>query len=114
MAGYDENDVNRLLVESKFWATLSKGQASSYFNLLDQSSPAVLLFIAPNGRIETLWVEIVRQITEENQEQSLRPWVLQMIGEARWLPEPKSAWRWSVGSDCLIAWLTRLATLVSP
>ena len=73
MTGYDENDVNRLLVESKFWATLSKDQASSYFNLLDQSSPAVLLFIALNGRFETLWVEIVRQITEENPGTELAP-----------------------------------------
>ena len=65
MAGYDEADVKRLLVESKFWATLLAGQASGYLGQFDHSEPAVLLFLAPEVRIETLWTEIARQIEED-------------------------------------------------
>ena len=52
----------RLLVESKFWATLLEGQASSYFDQLEDAATGVLLFIAPTTRLEILWVEITRQM----------------------------------------------------
>ena len=65
MAGYDEADVKRLLVEAKFWATLLAGQASGYLGQFDHSEPAVLLFLAPEVRMETLWTEIARQIEED-------------------------------------------------
>ena len=61
MVGYDRNGAKRLLVESKFWATLLRGQASGYFQLLNDEGPGVLLFIAPNIRIDTLWAEIRKQ-----------------------------------------------------
>lgn len=64
MAGYDEDDLKRLLVEAKFWATLSKGQASGYLEQFDDPGPAMLLFIAPQERIETLWAQIIGQIQE--------------------------------------------------
>ncbi|MDE2887849.1 MAG: hypothetical protein OXR72_06510 [Gemmatimonadota bacterium] len=64
MSGYDEDDVKRLLVEAKFWATLQEGQASGYLRQFDDPGPAMLLFIAPQARIETLWAEIVSQIQE--------------------------------------------------
>ena len=63
MAGYDKKSMIRLLVEVKFWAALLEGQASWYAQLFDQPGPAVLLFIAPEVRIPTLWVEIDRQMT---------------------------------------------------
>ena len=47
MVGYDQGGGKRLLVESKFWATLLEGQASSYFDQLEDAGPGVLLFIAP-------------------------------------------------------------------
>ena len=65
MTGYDENDGKRLLVESKFWASLLDGQASGYLRKLDGCEPAALLFIAPGVRLETLWTEIVRQIGDD-------------------------------------------------
>lgn len=61
MVGYDRNGAKRLLVESKFWATLLGGQASGYFQLLNDEGPGVLLFIAPDIRIDTLWAEIRKQ-----------------------------------------------------
>ena len=62
MVGYDQGGGKRLLVESKFWATLLEGQASSYFDQLEDAGPGVLLFIAPATRLEVLWGEITRQM----------------------------------------------------
>ena len=62
MVGYDPGGGKRLLVESKFWATLLEGQASSYFGQLEETGPGVLLFIAPATRLEILWGEITRQM----------------------------------------------------
>lgn len=65
MAGYDEGNVVRLLVEAKFWAALLEGQASGYIEKLDQPGPAVLLFIAPEARTQVLWSEIRRQMEKQ-------------------------------------------------
>ena len=73
MAGYDETGAKRLLVESKFWASLLSGQVSGYLQQIDASGPSALLFIAPGARIETLWTEIVRQIGEASPETTLGP-----------------------------------------
>lgn len=62
MVGYDQEGERRLLVESKFWATLLEGQASGYFSQLEEAGPGVLLFIAPATRLEILWGEITRQM----------------------------------------------------
>ena len=62
MVGYDQGGGKRLLVESKFWATLLEGQASGYFDQLEDAGPGVLLFIAPTTRLEILWGEITRQM----------------------------------------------------
>ena len=64
MAGYDENGQMRLLVESKFWAALGSGQPL-YIRQFDHSASAVLLFVAPEARIETLWTEICRQFRSD-------------------------------------------------
>ena len=65
MAGYDGNNLKRLLVEAKFGAALLEGQASEYARQLDQPGPATLLFISPEVRIPMLWVEIDRQMAKE-------------------------------------------------
>ena len=65
MAGYDQSNAKRLLVEAKFWASLLKDQASGYARQLDQPGPAALLFISPELRIPTLWAEIERQVEEQ-------------------------------------------------
>ena len=62
MVGYDGDGMKRLLVESKFWASLLQGQASGYFGQLEEKGPGVLMFIAPSTRLETLWAEIKRQM----------------------------------------------------
>ena len=69
MTGEDNRGVRRLLVESKFGAPLLDGQASDYIKLLDKPGPAVLLFIAPEARSETLWAAIRRQMNESDLEE---------------------------------------------
>lgn len=61
LVGYDADDRMRLIVESKFWAALLRGQASEYVKHLCPDGPAMLLFVAPKVRIETLWGKIERQ-----------------------------------------------------
>ncbi len=70
MVGYDRSGAKRLLVEAKFWASFQHGQASGYFGQLEENGPGVLLFIAPDSRIDTLWAEIMRRM--ESDEGSVR------------------------------------------
>ena len=64
MIGYI-NGEKRLVVESKFWASLLQGQASGYFDQLEAEGLGVLLFISPDKRIDTLWHEIQRQMKDD-------------------------------------------------
>ena len=84
MAGYDKNNVVRLLVEAKFDAPLLEGQASGYSRLLDQPGPAALLFIVPERRIPTVWAEIERQMEGQSK---LKP-----IGSLSAVPTAKVLW----------------------
>ena len=61
MNGYDKDGAKRLLVESKFWASLLQGQASGYLDQLEEEGSGLLLFIVPDKRIDTLWHEVQRQ-----------------------------------------------------
>lgn len=73
MAGYDKNNVKRLLIEAKFWATLREDQASGYARQFDRPGPAALLFISPEQRMQTLWAEIERQMAKESRLESIDP-----------------------------------------
>ena len=58
MTGYDEHGVKRLIVESKFWAGLMERQASGYASQFDYGGPAVLIFICPEARRQTIWLRL--------------------------------------------------------
>ena len=81
MVGYGRSGAKRLLVESKFWASLLEGQASGYFRQLEEVGPGVLLFIAPESRLDTLWAEIRRQM--ENGAGSVQLELVQTAERAR-------------------------------
>jgi len=61
LAGVDEQNRPVLVVESKFWAPLTKNQPAAYLKRLPAGTPAVLLFIAPESRMPTLWQELLNQ-----------------------------------------------------
>ncbi|WP_420446365.1 hypothetical protein [Candidatus Poriferisodalis sp.] len=62
LVAYDSAGLMRLIIESKFWAVLRDGQACGYVRHLSSDGPAMLLFVAPNARLDTLWVKIERQL----------------------------------------------------
>ena len=97
MAGYDRNGAKQLLVEAKFWAPLGHQQASGYFGQLEEAGLGVLLFIAPESRMNTLWDGIRRQM--ESGEGSLQ---LALVGTTDGTRRAKI-----VGSDkrvMLVSW----------
>ncbi len=65
LVAYDERDSERVLIEVKFWAGLTDKQPEEYLKRLPRDGdPAVLLFVAPEQRLVTLWAEICRQAEE--------------------------------------------------
>ena len=58
-----------LLVESKFWATLTPNQPNGYLRLMMKDLPHAknLLFIAPEARQDELWKELREQASKEFQ-----------------------------------------------
>ena len=59
---YGSDDRERVIVEAKFWAGLTENQPESYLaRLPDDGETSVLLFVAPEARLETLWIELQRR-----------------------------------------------------
>lgn len=57
------NGYERILVEAKFWAGLTDHQPVTYIERLEGvGQPGALVFIAPEQRMELLWVEIEKRI----------------------------------------------------
>ena len=47
-----------MLVEVKFWAELTPNQPNAYLKRLPSDGPAVLVFLAPEHRIQSLWPQL--------------------------------------------------------
>ena len=62
LVGFDERGAERLLIEAKFWAGLTRNQPVTYLKRLasDGGDPCALLFVAPVARQEPLWNELFR------------------------------------------------------
>ena len=58
LVGVDEDGAERVLVEAKFWAELTPRQPDAYLDRLPDNGPAVLLFLAPEERIASLWRDL--------------------------------------------------------
>ncbi len=59
LVGATTDGTGVLLVESKFWAPLTPNQPTSYLRQLPVDREGMVLFIAPEGRYETLWQELM-------------------------------------------------------
>ena len=68
LVGVDDSNVERVLVEAKFWAGLTEHQPNGYLNRLPKGGPSVLLFIAPAQRTDTLWASLRYRIEENGGE----------------------------------------------
>ena len=64
LACYDEDDNLIALIESKFWASLTHHQPVTYWERLPVDRPAVLLFLAPDYRIDSgsLWDSLIDRL----------------------------------------------------
>lgn len=70
LACYDGNDNLVAFVESKFWASLTHHQPVTYWRELPNDRPSVLLFLAPNYRVDAggLWDELVIRLQDAGHE----------------------------------------------
>lgn len=67
MWGYDESLTPKVFVENKFWAGLTNNQPVAYLRTLAQyPSPTILLVVAPDRRMDTLWRELRTKMAAEN------------------------------------------------
>ncbi len=63
----DDEGSERVLIEVKFWAGLTSKQPEEYLKRLARAGkPAVLLFVAPEHRLVTLWAEVRRRAEEDD------------------------------------------------
>jgi hypothetical protein len=53
------------MIEAKFWAGLTDRQRVHYLRRLEHNR-ALLLFVAPAQRLESLWPELERRVTGAN------------------------------------------------
>lgn len=65
MVGFDENGVERALIEVKFWAGLTSNQPNAYVNRLPADGPSVMMFLAPEDRIRWLWPQLKERLAKE-------------------------------------------------
>lgn len=70
LACFDEDDQVVTLIESKFWAPLTRHQPVTYWEGLSFDNPSVLLFLAPDYRINqgSLWDELEARLKRAGHE----------------------------------------------
>lgn len=65
LVAYDQAGAERVLLEAKFWAGLTENQPGTYLRRLpNDGRPAVLLFVAPELRLPTLWPHVKGRAAE--------------------------------------------------
>ena len=65
LVGTDQDGKERVLIEAKFWASLTENQPTGYLRRLAEPGarrPCALLFVAPKMRMESLWAELLREV----------------------------------------------------
>ena len=66
ISGIDIDGNEVLLIEAKFWASLTHNQPNGYLKRLNNNS--VLVFVVPTLRIRTVFEEVKNRITQEYQD----------------------------------------------
>ena len=66
LVGFDENDKERVLIEVKFWAELTPNQPNGYLHRLPEDSPAALIFLAPEERVQSLWPQLRARVKQDH------------------------------------------------
>src|SRR5215211_5981256 len=68
LVGTTTDGTGVLLVESKFWAPLTPNQPTGYLRRLPKDREGMVLFVAPEGRYEELWQQLVARCQAEGLE----------------------------------------------
>lgn len=62
LIGITPDGAKGVVVEVKFWAGLTEAQPVGYLSAMQH--PGVLLFVAPEARLRSLWGELLRRLSE--------------------------------------------------
>ena len=62
LIGTNESGEETLIVESKFWATLTDKQPVAYLKRLGENGGKILLFLVPAKRIELIWDQLMQRV----------------------------------------------------
>ena len=65
LVGFDETGTERVLIEVKFWAELTPNQPNGYISRLPDDGPALVMFLAPEDRIQSLWPQLQGRMSQE-------------------------------------------------
>lgn len=65
LVGFDENGRERVIIEVKFWAELTDNQPNGYIKRLPDDGPAVVMFLVPEERVQSLWPQLRRRLNRE-------------------------------------------------
>jgi hypothetical protein len=60
----DIDGIERILIEGKFGAALTDQQPAGYLERLPGDQDGILLVVAPSVRLSTLWVELLRAVSD--------------------------------------------------
>ena len=63
ISGINESGKETLIIEAKFWASLTSNQPNEYLNRLGENS--ALIFLVPTLRIRAIYEEVLNRITEK-------------------------------------------------
>ena len=63
ISGFDESQLERVIIEAKFWSSLTENQPNAYLKRL-QGEGATLVFICPELRKHSLWGEVSRLLDQ--------------------------------------------------
>jgi hypothetical protein len=50
ISGYDSDNIREIIIEAKFWATLTDNQSTEYLKLLPDNRDSLLMFLVPDKR----------------------------------------------------------------
>jgi len=66
ISGYDDNNKERVIFESKFWSSLTENQPIEYLNRL--SNDSVIIFVCPNLRVRPIYTELLYRLKKSTLE----------------------------------------------
>ena len=65
LVGFDDENDQVCIIESKFWAGLTDHQPVTYIKRLHSLKPSMLVFLVPAKRIDSIWSELVSRCSKE-------------------------------------------------